>query len=288
MDELIRMFQDTWEICEQGFYEVEGKRVPLKLSRQEMERVRVFLPGDVAALKEHQDYQPLADSSRCRYSCVNMDSYTLARQVLKEHGGDVLVLNLANPVNPGGGVRKGSRAQEEDLCRKSSLLVSLESQEAAAYYQYNRSLHTFMGSHAIVITPQVEIIKDENGNLLDDTAVAAVMTCAAPMINYGIEGMTQEQYETMVYERICGMLRCAAHLGYRRLVLGAFGCGAFMNDAALVSDLFRKALKELDLNGLGESELFRSVDFAVLSRGEKKYNFEQFYRNFGGDNFYAE
>ena len=42
----------------------------------------------------------------------------------------ILVLNLANPVNPGGGVRRGSKAQEEDLCRKSSLLLSLESSAA--------------------------------------------------------------------------------------------------------------------------------------------------------------
>ena len=33
------------------------------------------------------------------------------------------------------------------------------------------------------------------------------------------------------------------------LVLGAFGCGAFGNDARLVSDLFYKALKEFDYEG---------------------------------------
>ena len=47
---------------------------------------------------------------------------------------EILVLNLANPVNPGGGARRGARAQEEDLCRKSSLLLSLEDVSAKSYY----------------------------------------------------------------------------------------------------------------------------------------------------------
>ena len=57
---------------------------------------------------------------------------------MKQKGArPVLVLNLANPVNPGGGVRRGATAQEEDLCRISSLLVSLESMKAKTYYDYN-------------------------------------------------------------------------------------------------------------------------------------------------------
>ncbi len=102
------------------------------------------------------------------------------------------LLNLANPWNPGGGVRHGARVQEEDLCRKSSLLLSLESRAAERYYQYNRSLNTYMGSDALMITPHVEIIKDENGELLDDTVVVSVLTCAAPMVTRGKEGMSEE------------------------------------------------------------------------------------------------
>lgn len=30
-----------------------------------------------------------------------------------------------------------------------------------------------------MITPQVEIIKDENGDLLDESVIVSVMTCAA-------------------------------------------------------------------------------------------------------------
>ena len=231
---------------------------------------------------------------RCGHGCENKDSYSLARERLQDtylFSGDdpsILVLNMANPVNPGGGVRVGARAQEEDLCRKSSLLLSLESREAGAYYKYNAGLYTYMGSDALMITPQVEIIKDGNGDLLDETVIVSVLTCAAPMITNGLEGMSEAEYETMFYNRIVKMLKCVAYLGYENLVLSAWGCGAFGNDAKLVSDLFYKALKELDYNGCGEKDLFRRIDFAVLDRSSSQYNFKEFYRNFSFDNFFRE
>ena len=294
--ENIQMLFDTLGVCDQGFYEKDGQRVKLKLSPTEMRSVRVFLPDEIAALADYKDFQHVHVMGRCGHGCENMDSFSLARKRYEDcsymftgkDAKEILVLNLANPVNPGGGVRKGARAQEEDLCRKSSLLLSLESRNARKYYEYNRSLNTYMGSDAIIITPKVEIIKDENGNLLDESVVVAVMTCAAPCLTNGMEGLSQKQYESMVYNRIVGMLRCAAYMGYRNLVLGAFGCGAFGNDARIVSDLFYRALKEFDFDGMKEKDMFRRIDFAVLSRGAEQYNYHEFYRNFGDNNFYRD
>ena len=290
----LAILEDTLSILEKGSYNLQGKTIPLKLSRAQMEEVQVYLPRDVERICNATDFEHVHVLGRCGYSCENEDSFTLARKraeqfsfLLKQKGAKpILVLNLANPVNPGGGVRRGATAQEEDLCRKSSLLVSLESPKAKAYYDYNRSLGTYMGSHALMIHPQVEIIKDENGDLLPETAVVAVMTCAAPMLTYGMEGMSREQYETMVYDRITGMLKVAAYLGYQFLILGAFGCGAFGNDARIVSDLFYKALKEFDFDGMCESDMFRRIDFAVLSRSADQYNFREFSRNFS--DFYRD
>ena len=193
----------------------------------------------------------------------------------------VLVLNLASPVHPGGGVRRGARAQEEDLCRKSSLLLSLESRTASKYYDYNKSLHSFIGSDALMLTPSVEIIKDENGVLLDDTVIVPVLTCAAPKVSGGKEGMDETAYRQLVYNRIVGMLKAAAFFGYRTLILGAWGCGAYGNDASVISDLFRRALNELDYNGFNENDLFDRIDFAVLDRTPSQFNYKQFKRNFG-------
>ena len=41
-------------------------------------------------------------------------------------------------------------------------------------------------------------------------------------------------------------------------------CGAFANDARAVSDLFYKALKEFDYDGMKEKDMFHRIDFAVM------------------------
>lgn len=290
----IEIFQDTMRILEQGYYTIGDQRIELKLSRTQMEAADVYLPGDIQIMSENKDFQHVHVIGRCGYGCENADSFSLARKRMEQLSCDsgrkdakpILVLNLANAVSPGGGVRRGAKAQEEDLCRKSSLLLSLESRNARPYYEYNKSLHTDMGSDAIIINPQVEIIKDENGKLLPDTAVVAVMTCAAPRFRNGMEGISQSEYESLMYQRITGMLKTAAYLGYRYLVLGAFGCGAFHNDARVVSDFFYKALKEFDYDGMKENDMFRRIDFAVMDHSADQYNFKEFSRNFS--NFYRD
>ncbi len=275
------MFEDTMQILKQGFYEKGGRKILLKLTAGEREEIQVYLPDDVKAICSNKDFKPAAvESDGCIHSCENIDSYALARKRVAEGIMKVLVLNLASPVHPGGGVRRGARAQEEDLCRKSSLLLSLESKTASRYYKFNKSLHSFMGSDALMLTPNVEIIKEENGVLLDDTVVVSVLTCAAPKISGGKEGMIEAEYRQLVYNRIFGMLKAAAFFGYRHLILGAWGCGAYGNDASVISDLFRRALNELDYNGFKENNLFSRIDFAVLDRTPTQFNYKQFKRNF--------
>lgn len=154
-DDNISMLRDTLDILEKGFYQLRGKTIPLKLSRAQMEEVQVYLPRDVQKVCNAKDFEHVHVLGRCGYGCENADSYSLARKRVEQFSYDlkrkgakpILVLNLANPVNPGGGVRRGAKAQEEDLCRKSSLLLSLEGVKAKPYYDYNRSLGTYMGSH---------------------------------------------------------------------------------------------------------------------------------------------
>ena len=289
----IAMLTDTLDVLRKGHYYIDGKKIPLKLSPAEMKEIQVYLPEDIRRIEADNDFKHIHVIGRVGVGCENTDSYTLARKRTEAAGFllgkdhlPVLVLNLANPVNPGGGVRRGARAQEEDLCRKSSLLLSLESDAAKAYYSYNKSLHTHMGSDAIMITPKVEIIKDEDGELLPESVIVSVMTCAAPMLSDGMDGMSEQDYKAMVYQRITGMLKCAAHLGYQMVILGAFGCGAFGNDAHIVSDLFYKAMKEFDYDGMKLVDFFRRIDFAVLDRSGNSYNFKEFSRNFS--NFYRE
>ncbi len=293
----IKILQDTLEHLERGYYSVDGTDVALKLSPWEMKQVHVCLPEEAEQIYEqHQAIKEATDSvictnNKCKFSCENTDSFNLARKVIHENTGvyredkipRVLVLNLANSVHPGGGVRRGATAQEEDLCRKSSLLLSLESAEARPYYEYNMLLRTRLGSNGMILTPKVEIIKDEEGHLLKNSTIVSVLTCAAPMVVYGYERLTHEEYRDMLYHRIECMLHCAAEWGYPYLVLGAFGCGVFGNDARLVSDLFCEAIQNFRHNGCNADDTFRRIDFAVLDWSDNLYNYTQFSRNFAAE-----
>ncbi|MCD8108639.1 MAG: TIGR02452 family protein [Clostridiales bacterium] len=301
----IGILEDTLGILEKGSFEKDGQGIKLQFSSEQMREIQVFLPEDIDVLRsevtsasktstetvsssddvESNENRTLTKSG-CTFGCENIDALVLAQRKyseLKENGESdpkVLVLNLASSTHPGGQTRKGASAQEEDLCRRTSLLLSLESDEAKKYYDYNNARKTHMGSDGVMISPYVEVIKDGSSETLSEPFPVSVMSCAAPMIRLGLEGMSQQEYEVMLCHRIQGMLFTAASQNYRHLILGAFGCGVFGNDAAVVSNLFYHAIQNLTYCGKGSSQLFDSIDFAVLCRPEKDYNYREFCRNF--------
>ena len=105
----IQMFENTMQILTEGYYEKDGKKIPLKLSDREMNEIQVYRPDDVKLICNNREFKPIdTKSERCIHSCENIDSYALARKRLTESMSKVLVLNLASPVHPGGGVRRGA------------------------------------------------------------------------------------------------------------------------------------------------------------------------------------
>ncbi|MCD8082611.1 MAG: TIGR02452 family protein [Clostridiales bacterium] len=290
----IEIVEDTLDILKKGSYEKDGQRRKLQFSQGQMREIQVFLPEKIDALRGNaaksipfpEGDENVTPCTFCTFGCENADALVLARKrydELKETGESeprVLVLNLASATHPGGQTRKGASAQEEDLCRRTSLLLSLESDDAKKYYDYNNARKTRMGSDGILLSPYVEVIKDASAEALSEPFSISVMSCAAPMIRMGLEGMSQQEYERMLYRRIQGMLLVAASQNYRHLILGAFGCGVYGNDAAIVSDLFYHAIRDFFSDNRKSDRLFASIDFAVLCRPEKDYNYREFCRNF--------
>ena len=58
----INMLNDTMAIMDRGYYEVNGKRVNLKLSEKERKEIFVFLPKDVKRISDNKDFQHVHDS----------------------------------------------------------------------------------------------------------------------------------------------------------------------------------------------------------------------------------
>lgn len=279
----IAMFEETLAISRQGFYTKNGKRICLTLSAKEREEAIPLSPEALRRLVESGETQNIPRApGRCGVGVANQDSFAAAASILGpyEQAKKILVLNFANPVCPGGGVERGARAQEEDLCRRSTLYLSLRSETARAMYEYNRKLDDHRASDYMLLSPKVEILRDTGGEPLDGTMVVGVLTAAAPVALRRGTPAAKEETNQILRRRIRGILHVAAAYGYQYLVLGAWGCGVFGNDAADVSRLFYEEMKGFSRSGHTLKDYFTRIVFAVLDRSASQYNYECFAKRF--------
>jgi uncharacterized protein (TIGR02452 family) len=104
------------------------------------------------------------------------------------------------------------------------------------------------------------VFRNDKGTLLDTPFRTAMLTAAAP--NFGAVLRNQPQAAPTVpgilRARAVRVLEVAAFHGHRTLVLGAWGCGVFRNDPAVVADAFAGALRTVPY--------FDHVIFAIRDR----------------------
>ncbi|MFG2120356.1 TIGR02452 family protein [Streptomyces sp. NPDC048710] len=174
----------------------------------------------------------------------------------------VAVLNFASARNPGGGYLNGAQAQEEALCRASALYTCLLG--AREYYDHHRAHRDPLYTDRVIHTPAVPVFRDDRGRLLPEPYLAGFLTAAAP--NAGVVRRTAPErvgeLPAALTRRAERVLETAAAHGYRRLVLGAWGCGVFRNDPAQVAGAFRALLGP----GGRFARAFEHVVFGVLDR----------------------
>ncbi|MEV4786934.1 TIGR02452 family protein [Streptomyces tuirus] len=177
-------------------------------------------------------------------------------------GGHVAVLNFASARNPGGGYLNGAQAQEEALCRASALYTCLL--EARAFYDHHRAHRDPFYTDRVIHSPAVPVFRDDRGGLLAEPYTAGFLTSAAP--NAGVVHRTvperAAELPRVLAARAERVLETAAAHGYRRIVLGAWGCGVFRNDPARVAEAFRALLEP----GGRFAQAFEHVVFGVLDR----------------------
>ena len=211
---------------------------------------------------------------------VNDDSFRVAKQMLDE-GFNPAVLNLADCYTACGWYPRGSNAQEESLCRVSTLSRSL-------YQYYTENMATTVGvsfkgkaypmdyHYGGIYSPGVTVFRDgfENYRLLEEPYKVSVISVAA--LNFRDRpghpardgqyrsadgGFTPEGLEIM-QDKIRTIYRIALVNGHDSVVLGAFGCGAFRLKSEIVARLFYDILEEDEFIGR-----FKEVRFAILERG---------------------
>ena len=186
---------------------------------------------------------------------------------LRDHGLNALALNFASARQVGGGWLNGARAQEEYLCRHSTLAHCLENQPD--FYEFHEEHRAPRYSHWMLYSPAVPVIRDE-ANELSAPWNQAFLTAAAPNLNNGLALPTRELNE-LWRERIARVFDVALHHDHDALVLGAWGCGAFRNDASLVAEAFADVARIY-------AGQFALLAFAVLDVNLAQSNYQRFAR----------
>ena len=198
----------------------------------------------------------------------------------------VAVLNFASASNPGGGVVNGSSAQEECLCRCSTLYCNLtEDFMWKNFYKPHRHAANPIHNDDLIYTPDVVIFKSDTPypRLLPQNkwTKVNVITCAAPNLrerpsnafntgdgNQAVK-ISPAQLEQIHIQRGRKILATAAANKNEVIILGAFGCGAFMNNPEIVANAYTKLVEEF-------KNAFKVIEFAIYCSPRDDSNFRIF------------
>ena len=263
-----RVARETLLVTEQGFYLKDGERVDLV--GKNFDEAVVVLPDDAGEFEENF---PQASNSLADISITNEDSFSVARKF----GGNCLVMNFASARYPGGGFLNGANAQEETLCRESTLYSSLGSDKAAEMYDYNNRHRNPCKYNAMILSPNVCVFRDIKDEFLAEPLLTSVVTVPALNKNGGAKNIPQNIVDDVMKFRLRNMFVTAVHYGYKNLVLGAWGCGAFGHDPETVADYFYSMLIDEAFGSY-----FDKIIFAILDRGAKR-NLKAFQSVFDDD-----
>lgn len=243
---LVRCYEDTQERSHRL-----GVTVP---------RSTLFDITKLAPLDQEEARKP---DEACVIEVSRTDTLQFARRYVEELGLSPLVLNMASDFQPGGGVRKGSTAQEECIFRVSNAFLT----HPEKWYP--------LDAHQVIYSPSVTVFKEsvDRGKAHQliqpwSTAMIAVAALRNPRTR-GLEYRYEEDAELME-QKVEAIFKIARVKGHDSLVLGALGCGAFNNPPTAVAAIFKRAVDR-------HKHCFKRIGFAVLvTNSRDRSNFDAF------------
>ncbi|EIN07993.1 hypothetical protein PUNSTDRAFT_135510 [Punctularia strigosozonata HHB-11173 SS5] len=182
--------------------------------------------------------------SSLRIRLVNTDTITAAQQLSlsdrpnKKAGSDagtIAILNMASPLRPGSGFLQGATSQEEFLCMRTTLLPSLRDE----FYR----LPEVGGVH----TPDVLVFRDGEGADLPKKDRFFIDVVSAGMLRFpdleeGGRRYANAADRQLVEAKMEAVMKICAVKKAARVVLGAWGCGAYGNPVEEIAGAWRKVL----------------------------------------------
>ena len=270
-DENVRIFEDTRR-------QYETHPVLVKSIRKSKAGQKMYGDQPVEEFRNRHVFDTAAEIVVSRKR-----SFEAARAYL---GQPTCVLNFASASNPGGGVVRGASAQEECLCRCSTLYANLNTRAMwDSFYTPHRQTGDPLHNDDCIYTPGVTVFKSDTAmpELLseEDWYSVNIITCAAPNLrrkpsnamNPG-DGrrnvvVSDQRLREMHERRLRKVADLAAAHGDEVLILGAFGCGAFENPPQVVAMAMKTIVNEYRY-------CFKTIEFAVYCPPGRDENYRMF------------
>lgn len=270
-EENIMVFEDTERLCR------ENIRLKESIEKSIAQQKLVLETDSIPAIDKNIYTRPMQVIVSKKRSYEAASAYK---------GQKVCVHNFASASNPGGGVIGGSNAQEECLCRCSSLYFCLNIHDMwNGFYKPHRNARNPLHNDDIIYTPGVTVFKTDTAypKLMQERNwyEANVITCAAPNLSQypgnayhsgngnRIIKITDEELLILHEKRLRRILDVAVMEGNEVMILGAFGCGAFFNDSKVVANAARNVLPDYWY-------AFKAIEFAVYCGPRDEQNYRVF------------
>ncbi|KAG5657891.1 hypothetical protein KAF25_007924 [Fusarium avenaceum] len=226
--------------------------------------------------KEKADSQPTPAQGELeipKISVREVDTLVAARDLLdietasgtktdfKNDRARVTILNMSSPLNPGGGFLNGANSQEESLCMRTTLYPSLKDE----WYR--------IPDLSSIYTPNVLVFRDEEAEDLDkkdrfyvDCITAAMLRAPEFEMNgEGVATYANRKDREIAQAKMTAVMRIAVMKKTKRLVLGAWGCGAHGNPVGEIARLWKAVLRPRHDKSKTGKERWESLDEIVFA-----------------------
>ena len=252
-EERIGVFKDTTEKVMRNWHDMFSREDEmLKGTKFYSKAVRI----NHAELKKYESPEISVVDNDCLYAAED-----LVRQGLKP-----AVLNMASFHTPGGGVERGSSAQEESIFRRTDIFRSLYQFHSVGENYRIKQLeerYPLEMHYGAIYTPNVTVFKSSENDgckLLDSPFNIDVITIAAVRKPELENGKLPAWVTDILKIKIRQMLDIALENGNDSLVLSAFGCGAYGTPPKEMARLFHEVLDSEKYKGV-----FNKIVFAIIN-----------------------
>ncbi|POS80848.1 hypothetical protein DHEL01_v200763 [Diaporthe helianthi] len=265
----------------------ESLRQSLAIQAAQTGTALPFILKDLPNLKAHEselltlgtDLPPLKKEDcpnhpKTTIKVINQDAFDAAISMMSSDNPDTsnrpptrpAVLNHASDTSPGGGWLNGAMAQEEALCYRSSLSLSLHKR----YYPFG-DLQGIYTRDVVIVRSSLQkdhklVDTDEPFDKLPVVSVLSVAALRLPdtatLAGTQKSGFLNTEDRVTTKNKMMLVLRMAASRGHDRLVLGALGCGAFRNPVHEIAECWKEVFEEQEFSG----GWWKEVWFAVMDK----------------------